>query len=80
MDQQEPKLQKFFFEKAIIWFCVYHTKFVLNTLYIEAPLHARSYAVNEDSKTRFLINVEMDIAKLSDRNSGRHDFKPREYV
>ena len=36
-------------------------KFVLNTLYIEAPLHAESYAVNEDSKTTFLMNVLIDI-------------------
>ena len=36
-------------------------KFVLNSLYIEAPLHADSYAVNEDSKTRFLMNVLIDI-------------------
>ena len=49
---------------------------------MEAPLHADSYAINEDSKTRFLMNVLMDIVKLSDRNAGLHDhdFKPREYV
>ena len=44
---------------------------MLWVLFLETPLHADSYAINEDNNARFLINVLMDIAKFFDRNSRR---------